>query len=248
VTRTEDPALVLRKYDYSETSQVLRIFTRGFGILSVLAKGTKKPKSSFGGAIDLFYLGSAGIIRRPRGGLDLLDSFRVDTAHPGLRASLRRFCAACHLSEILVGMARETEPHPGLFDALRAGLAALEAAPEDRVGPILIALELAALRELGFAPSLARCAACGAETGGAEARLSVRQGGVVCAACREAVPDSTPVRAATLSGLLALDRLGATRAERMRLPAADEEEMRGFLDAHEEWRLERPLRTARFLR
>ncbi len=248
MTRTEDPALVLRKYDYSETSQVLRLFTRGFGILSVLAKGTKKPKSSFGGAIDLFYLGSAGLVRRPRSGLDLLDSFRVTTAHPGLRASLRRFCAACHLSELLVGMARETEPHPALFDALCAGLSALETASEDRTGTILIALELAALRELGFAPSLARCAACGAEAAGADARLSVRQGGVVCPACREAVPDAAPVRAATLSGLLALDRLGASRAERVRLPAAEEAEIRRFLDGHEEWRLERPLRTARFLR
>jgi DNA repair protein RecO (recombination protein O) len=238
---------VLRKYDYSEHSQVLRLFTRGEGMVSVLAKGVKKEKSSFGGALDVFYLGSAAVLRRPRAGLDLLASFRVETAFPGLREALPRFLAACHLEEILSGMVREAEPHTPLFDDTVAGLSALETAPEDRVAPLLAALELATLRELGFAPSLARCAHCGGEAAGPGTGLSVRLGGVLCPACGAEDAGARRPAAGTLATLRTLARSDPPRALRVLLSPAERREIRSFLDAFEEWRMERPLRTARFL-
>jgi DNA repair protein RecO (recombination protein O) len=239
---------VLRKYDYSEHSQILRLFTRGEGMLSVLAKGVKKEKSSFGGALDVFYLGRAAVLRRSRASLEILGSFRVETAFPGLREVLPRFLAACHLAEILSGMVREAEPHTALFDDTVAGLRALEGAPADRVAPLLVALELGTLKELGFAPSLTRCAHCDAGTDAAAATLSVRLGGVLCPACGAEDPGASRPAGGTLAALRTLERSDPPRALRVLLSPAARREIRAFLDAFEEWRMERPLRTARFLR
>ena len=43
----------MRTTDYSETSQVVHFFTRETGVVSLIAKGTKRPKSKSGGPIDL---------------------------------------------------------------------------------------------------------------------------------------------------------------------------------------------------
>ena len=89
--------------------------------MAALAKGSKKEKSSFGGALDLFYLGPALILFRPRAGLHLLTAFTVEESWPALRHDLHRFYLVCHLAEILTGMTREEEPLPEVFDLVVAG-------------------------------------------------------------------------------------------------------------------------------
>lgn len=45
VTKTE--AVVLRTVDYSESSLIVTLFTRKHGVIAVIAKGAKRPKSKF---------------------------------------------------------------------------------------------------------------------------------------------------------------------------------------------------------
>ena len=58
-----DRSICLRKTEYSETSQILTLFTREHGLLRVIAKGahrrTKAGASKFDGGVDLLDIGSA---------------------------------------------------------------------------------------------------------------------------------------------------------------------------------------------
>jgi DNA repair protein RecO (recombination protein O) len=215
--------------------------------VSVLAKGTKKEKSTFGGPLDLFYRGESAIVFRPRSGLNLLTGFAVDQTFPRLRTDLRRFYAACHLAEILAGMTREEEPHPQLFDLVDAGLRLLSDAPVAELPALLASLETRTLAELGFAPSLAVCASCGKEGTERGAALSAALGGMLCADCAERDPDARPAPPGRIAALRTLAREPPDRAGRVRLSAADARAIRAWLTSFAEWRLERRLRTARFL-
>ena len=44
---TEEPAFVLHRYDWSETSLILEVLTRHHGRVALVAKGAKRPSSSF---------------------------------------------------------------------------------------------------------------------------------------------------------------------------------------------------------
>ena len=44
---SNEPAFVLHRYDWSESSLVLEVFTREHGRLALVAKGAKKPTSNF---------------------------------------------------------------------------------------------------------------------------------------------------------------------------------------------------------
>jgi len=43
----DEPAFVLHRYDWSESSLILELFTRHHGRIAVVAKGAKKPSSNF---------------------------------------------------------------------------------------------------------------------------------------------------------------------------------------------------------
>ena len=43
----DEPAYVLHRYDWSETSLILEVFTRHHGRVAMVAKGAKRPTSSF---------------------------------------------------------------------------------------------------------------------------------------------------------------------------------------------------------
>ncbi|MGA0941111.1 MAG: DNA repair protein RecO, partial [Burkholderiaceae bacterium] len=48
ISRVQDQAAyVLHRYDWSESSLILDIWSRDFGRLAVVAKGAKKPASQF---------------------------------------------------------------------------------------------------------------------------------------------------------------------------------------------------------
>ena len=43
----DEPAYVLHRYDWSESSLILEVFTRKYGRVALVARGAKKPSSSF---------------------------------------------------------------------------------------------------------------------------------------------------------------------------------------------------------
>ena len=80
-----DNAVCLRKLDYSETSQVLTLFTAGHGLVRVIAKGQKRStKTKVGVGVDLLEWG------RRSGRRDLL-RVRVGSVRCGSGASRRSF-------------------------------------------------------------------------------------------------------------------------------------------------------------
>ncbi len=216
-------------------------------MVSALAKGTHREKSQFGGALDLFYLGRARIIFRPRSGLNILSAFEVETAFPQLRSDLQRLYAACHFAELVIGMTREEEPQAALFDLLAGGLKLVEVAGGRALPALTASLELQLLALLGFAPSLDSCASCGGEVGRGAVSLSPAEGGALCAECRNRDPARQTVQAGTFQTLRHLATTSPERSQRMKLSRDDERRIREFLTAFEEWHLERKLRTSRFL-
>ncbi len=184
-----DRAICLRKLDYSETSQILQIFTREHGVLRVIAKGahrrTKAGASKFDGGLDLLDLGHAVFIHQPEKDLSTLTEWALVDGHLGLRDALRPTYLSQYAAELVGLLFEEHDPHPEVFDRLERLLAALQTPRREEA---FLMFQLGLLAVSGFMPELATCVQCYRPAADASS-LSPSRGGVVCRNCEDATPD-----------------------------------------------------------
>jgi DNA repair protein RecO (recombination protein O) len=221
--RQREPAICIRATDYSETSQVVHLLTRGAGVVRLLAKGTKRPKSKSQGAIDLLAEGDLVFITSGRETLGTLVEFTETVSHVALRREARRLNTALYMIELAGLMLAEADPHPEVFDLLHNALARL-GQPGSPAPAVLAFFQWRLLRHVGLLGDLRSCVACGGTLGAKDARdlhFSSRQGGFLCAACAGAAAEKYRVDAAAVAGLRTLAAAQGGSRTTMDQPQAD---------------------------
>src|ERR1700753_755435 len=145
-----DRCICLRKFEYSETSQILTLFARTHGLLRVIAKGahrkTKAGASKFGGGIDLLETGQAVFTNAPEKDLAILTEWQLLDGRLELRRDLRNVYLGLYCAELASMLIEEHDPHPDLFDRLEQALTDLATT---KVEEAFLAFEIDLLREAG---------------------------------------------------------------------------------------------------
>jgi len=181
-------AIVLRVVEFSETSCVVTLFTEDFGKIGALAKGARRPKSPFEGALDLLALARIVLIRKSSDTLDLLTEAKLQRRFRSAERSLARLNAGYYVAELLSELTEPGDPHRQLFQAAEATLLALdsdEPGNDNMTAETVLRFEMAALLEAGHLPSLDQCVVCG-KVVPTDKRVAfgMTAGGVLCDDCR----------------------------------------------------------------
>ncbi len=240
-------ALLLRRYDFGETSQIGHLLGAAEGRVSVLAKGIKKPNPRLKGPFDLFQWARVRYRRRAGSDLALLTFYEPLTGFRGLRSRLDRFYAAAYLCELVYELAPERHSQPDLLRAALAGLKALAGVPRGRSSSVLVASELQILEATGFRPDLDRCVGCGRPLRAESTRFSPRLGGFLGEECPTQGSSLQFCSAGSRAALAALWRAGPASAASLRLDRRQESELRSLFREHGREILERPLRSEPFV-
>lgn len=150
---SHEPAYVLHRHDWSETSLILEVFTRSHGRMVLAAKGAKRPSSNFRPVLlplqplRLSWSGS-GEVRTLKGA-----EWGGGQVMPAGDALLSGYYA----NELLLRLLAREDAHPLLFDAYAALVHLLASADGDALHAAgLRAFELLLLREAGHLPALDR--------------------------------------------------------------------------------------------
>ncbi len=176
-------ATILKTYEYSETSKILRLLTPDVGLCSVIAKGARRTKSRFGGLLEPFTDGVATFYTKDGRDLHTLSEFELRRERQALGRELVRYAGAGLVTELALRCA-PAAPDPQLFRQLRHGLDRLVDEPGD-VERAILEETWELIRCLGFAPSVEECTACSADMPSGEAvAFDVAGGGVYCERCR----------------------------------------------------------------
>ncbi len=194
---TKDKAICIRTTDYSETSQIVTLFTKANGKVSAIAKGSKRPKSAFDGPIEVLSYGEIVFSDSSRERLATLTEFQQK---PAICTAGNLFALNCCLfgAELVNSLTNEYDPHPELFDGF---LQFLQNANDIRdtlhasrdTLALLILFQLTLLREIGLMPILNACANCKAQYAirntQYEAYFSSSANGLICRDCEGNFPD-----------------------------------------------------------
>lgn len=198
------PAILLRSHPYSETSRILRFYTRDAGVVAAMAKGVRRTGGRRGGPDRTFGEGKLTFYFKDTRDLQTYKEFELEKARSGLPREPIRFAGASVLGEVVLQHAGSEENAP-LFGCLSHGLDSLEAEPRGTLVRRIL-LELWALvGALGYAPAVLACVLCGRELkGNVLGRFDFAAGGVKCPLCEEGAqgPRLGPVARAQLRGLV----------------------------------------------
>ncbi len=239
------PATILKTYQDSETSKILRLLTLDRGLCSVVAKGARRPRSRFGGLLEPFTDGVVTYYAKEGRDLHTLSEFELGRERQSLGRQLVRYAGAGLVTEITLRFAPATGDE-GLFRRLRAALDRLVEESGD--------LEAAILEEtwqliacLGFAPGIDVCAACGERPEPGETiHFDFAAGSSLCVRCHRLHPQ-LGLRELSRRAREELEMLIQARSGGGRLKTGREQ--RALLSEFMTYHLtdDRPLKSFRFL-
>lgn len=113
VTKTE--AVVLRTIDYSESSQIVTLFTRKHGIIAIIAKGAKRPKSKFAALMVPGQVLEVVVYIKPTRSVQTLSEASPMLKLDQLRIDLEKMAIATTTLELINQVLHENEVNEPLF-------------------------------------------------------------------------------------------------------------------------------------
>jgi DNA repair protein RecO (recombination protein O) len=143
--------IILRTYPLTETSLIVHWLTAEHGRIATAAKGARRPKSPFRGALDLFYFASFTFQRSRRSDLHALREVTLAHTFDSLRRNLASLAQATYFAALIEQTSETDTPIPELFDLFHSVLQHLQAEPPSV--QTVFAFELKLLRQSGLAPT-----------------------------------------------------------------------------------------------
>ncbi len=161
---SKDIGICIHTLDYSETSQIVTFFTKENGKISTIAKGSKRPKSSFDGPIEIFSYGKIVFSDSAEKKLLTLTEFQQQPPLRGLLANPFALNCAMLATELLGKLTKDHDPHAQLFESFYQFLQNISQvrakSQQTTTMSLLILFQLSLLKEIGLQPVLDRCINC----------------------------------------------------------------------------------------
>lgn len=169
--------VVLSETNYSESSKILNVFTKEYGIIGIMSKGCRNMKCKLRGVSRKLLYGKFHIYYKKEGLSTLKD---VDVIHSfsKLLTDLKRVSYASFLLELISQVVRENDDVT-ILELLKDTLVKME----EGLSPMILTeiLELKLLDYLGVKPCIDCCSVCGSNKGIVTVDSSA--GGYLCREC-----------------------------------------------------------------
>ncbi len=160
MTIVHDRALLFSRHPFGESSLVVHGLTAAHGRVHWIAKGVYRPTSRYFAMLDLFDTLELEWDANPRRELATLRAGRIVRRRRGLTSDLSAYQSGLSVLELIGLVSHPSQSDAALFALCEQALDELDVL-RVRADLTLVVFELALLQNLGLAPALETCAACG---------------------------------------------------------------------------------------
>ena len=178
----EIEGIILNERDYSESSKILNVLTKEYGVIGVIAKGCRSMKSELRSVTEKLIYGNFNLYYK-QDKLSILISVDIIDSFKEIRKDIIKISYATFLLELAEQVIKQNN-NEKIYQLLISSLIKIEADLDPKV--ITNILELKYLDYLGISPILDGCANCGKTT--SIVGLSIIKGGYICNKCRTNEP------------------------------------------------------------
>src|ERR1044072_1628232 len=120
-------AIQLLKRKFSDTSLIVSWCRESFGCVQTVAKGARRPKSSFAGKLGLFFEAEISIVHSRKSDLHTLTEVVLKNPFVGIRSNYLRTQTAAYFVELIEICTERDHREPELFGLLRRAFGYLDA-------------------------------------------------------------------------------------------------------------------------
>lgn len=183
IVKTE--AIVLSNMKYRDTSSILRLYTREFGKISVIAKGARGTASRMRASLEPMTCVSAVIYKKENRDLQLLSQCDVLQSFRHLSEDMEKMYVAMSMIELVDIVTHDEEQNAAMYELLVQMLRTVNDATK-KAQIALYYFELKLCEILGFKPDLHHCCQChrAVDPGeGKEDGVVMGTAGILCTGC-----------------------------------------------------------------
>lgn len=235
--------LVLRTFDFRETSMIATFFTRDFGKLQGILKGIRADQRKFSSTLEPFSHNEI-VFYRKKSDLHLVSACDLKNNFPSIRQDMARCGHASFMMELLDAVTSFEDKHEEIFDLAITCLSALnDSALHEKVPTIF---KIKALSLSGFKPYLNSCVCCNNRIV-SQSRFSTHLGGLLCPACFGRDVKANWIFRGTIASIMHIERNDLHNSLRLGLNPQVKRELDYILSAFIEFHLDKRFKTQRVL-
>src|SRR5208283_1225964 len=120
IVKTE--GIVLKGFDFRETSRIAIFFTREYGKVKGVLKGIRKDPKKFGSSVDKFSVNDIVYYQYRNSDLHLVSHCDMKEFFSGLRQDLERMTAASYAAELIDTLMPSEEQNLEIYNLLQSFL------------------------------------------------------------------------------------------------------------------------------
>lgn len=178
--------IVINTTNYSESSKILNVYTKEYGLLGIISKGCRNLKSKLRSVSDKLVYGDFNIYYKDNG-LSTLISVDLKNEFVNIKKDIVKISYANYLLDLTNQILRENKTGE-MYDILVESLVKIN----DNLNPLIITniVELKFLDFLGVMPVIDSCARCGSDEN--IVTIDGDAGGYICKKCYKNEPLVNP--------------------------------------------------------
>lgn len=239
ILKTE--AVVLKTFDFRETSLIAHFFTRDYGRLDGILKGIRNDSRKFASTLEPFSLNDIIFYQARSSGLHLISQCDLKDDFTVIRNNLKSIAYASYIMDLIGHLMQPDDKNIPCYELTLSALKQMSSGFDAE--KVLSIFLIKFLKSIGFRPRLDGCIACDRDIS-ATAYFNVKRGGLICAQCTPrgagspADSSSTDVLRGTIASILHIEQGNWEDALRLGLSAKIKDELKNILHNFMEFHLQ----------
>ncbi|MFP4472917.1 MAG: DNA repair protein RecO [Candidatus Omnitrophota bacterium] len=236
--------IVLKSFDYRETSRIATFFTSDQGRVSGVLKGIRKDPRKFGSSLERFSVNDIVYYQYRNSDLHLISQCDMREFFLPVRQDLKRSLAASYMLELVYLMTPSEMPNSKIYRLMEDFLRSLEQTEE--ITRLVHLFQIKALLYSGFQPHLDACVLCHKKVHN-RAVFSHADGGLICGHCGPGRGETHAISPGTVATILHVERAGWQVCQKLKLTRITRRELKYILNNFLVFHLGRRIRSAKYV-
>ncbi len=240
----QTPAIILKAFDFRETSKIVVFFTRDHGKVSGVLKGIRKNPRKFGSSLERFSLNDIVYYQYRNSEIHLISQCDMRAFFYPIRQDLKRSLAASYAMELTNLMMPAEMVNKRVYALLHYYLDALETSKD--VDALVKVFQIKSLYFSGFRPHLDACLHCHKKAQG-KVFFSMQEGGLICPNCIRDGRSAHPISPGTVATILHIERSRWRDCQKVKFSKSLHAELKYILNNFLVFHLGKRIKSAKYL-